>query len=63
MKDIKLSPTRVAVISSEAILADTESILTDSLFAAVVGTVDQRAVLTHVARPALAGSIDAQALV
>lgn len=56
-------PTRVAVISSKAILADTESILADSLLAAVVGTVDQRAVLSHIPGPALARPVDAQPLV
>lgn len=59
----KKQPTRVAVISSKAVLADTESILADSLLAAVVSAVDQRAVLSHVPGPALARPVDAQPLV
>lgn len=62
-KGRKELPTRVAVISGKAVLADTKSVLADSLLAAVVGTVDQRAVLSHIPGPALAGPVDAQPLV
>lgn len=55
--------TWVAVVSSKAVLADTEAVLAEPLLAAVVGTVHQRAVLPDVAGPALARPVDAGALV
>lgn len=62
-ESIKKTPTWVAVISSKAVLADTEAILAEPLLAAVVGTVNQRAVLPDIAGPALACPVVAGALV
>ena len=59
----KKTPTWVAVVSGKAVLADTEAVLAEPLLAAVVGTVDQGAVLPHVAGPALARPVEAGALV
>lgn len=56
-------PTRVAVVSGKAVLADAKAVLANPLLAAVVGTVHQRAVFPDVARPAPARAVDAGALV